>query len=818
MGLAAVVAACAWTSSAHAQAPPVIDTTGGKTQPVFGYADAIRERVFIESPYDSDKNNVKDIIAIDVKRPKATNEGLKAPVIMDPSPYYSTLGRGNESQLKRDYDNDGLLDLWPLFYDNWFVPRGYAVILMDMIGTNNSTGCPTVHDEPDNLSAKVVIDWLNGRTKGVDKNGVEVKAPWHNGKTGLIGKSYDGTLANAVAASGVEGLTTIVPISAIASYYDYTRTNGVIQRGNHYLASLSSTVTNPERRDYCLPVRNELSANDGDATGDYSDFWAVRDYLKDLDKVKASVFITHGVQDENVRADHFSKWWYGLKERNVPRKLWILRQGHVDPFDGRRAVWVDTIHRWFDYWLQGVQNGIMSEPAVDIEESRDNWKSYADWPIPGTKMTDVFLRGTTATTNGELGGASGGATDSLTFRDANLSENNMLSLTNGQTNKKSFISAPLKQPLRMSGTAIIDLQASLSKTQSNLTALIVDYGNSTQTNRNGDGVANSNPVVRSCWGESVPDDTPCFIETTKPQQTVTQWRVTKGMMDSSNRNSLRVAEPVTIGSKYRFTFPELPEDYTFAAGHRIGIVIGANFSAYGSTNGMTQTDITLDTKLSKVSLPIVGGYDAAVAAGAFVPETVAPEIGAAPDITVDSASPTTTVTYATPAVTDNEDPSPDISCTPASGTTFHVGQTIVTCTASDANGNTSTKSFTVTVRGTLAVGASVPATLALTLGAPATFGAFTAGVQKEYTAATSANVISTAGDAALKVADPGRLMNGAFALPEPLQVSFSKSAWTAPVSNDAVAITFKQLIKATDALRTGAYSKTLTFTLSTTSP
>ena len=49
------------------------------------------------------------------------------------------------------------------------------------------------------------------------------------------------------------------------------------------------------------------------------------------------------------------------------------------------AVWVDTIHRWFDYWLQGVQNGIMSEPAVDIEESKDVWNSYTDWPIPARR-------------------------------------------------------------------------------------------------------------------------------------------------------------------------------------------------------------------------------------------------------------------------------------------------------------------------------------------------------------------------------------------------------------------------------------------------
>ena len=115
-------------------------------------------------------------------------------------------------------------------------------------------------------------------------------------------------------------------------------------------------------------------------------------------------------------------------------------------------------------------------------------------------------------------------------------------------------------------------------------------------------------------------------------------------------------------------------------------------------------------------------------------------------------------------------------------------------------------------------GGTVPATLALTVGGPATFGAFTPGVAKDYTTTSLANVISTAGDAALTVSDPGHLMNGTFSLPDPLQVLFSKSTWSAPVSNDPVTITFKQHINANDALRTGAYSKTLTFTLSTTTP
>jgi zinc carboxypeptidase len=156
---------------------------------------------------------------------------------------------------------------------------------------------------------------------------------------------------------------------------------------------------------------------------------------------------------------------------------------------------------------------------------------------------------------------------------------------------------------------------------------------------------------------------------------------------------------------------------------------------------------------------------------------------------------------------------------------FYAESWTLTCTAADGTLLGTTK--VLVDKGDVAsvspctsggAGGTVPATLSLTLGANASFGAFTPGLVKDYTASTTANVISTAGDAALTVSDPGKLMNGTFALPSPLEVTFSKSTWTAPVSNDPVTINFKQHIGATDALRTGTYSKTLTFTLSTTTP
>ena len=89
-------------------------------------------------------------------------------------------------------------------------------------------------------------------------------------------------------------------------------------------------------------------------------------------------------------------------------------------------------------------------------------------------------------------------------------------------------------------------------------------------------------------------------------------------------------------------------------------------------------------------------------------------------------------------------------------------------------------------------------------------------------------------NATLTVADtdtvnPGKLVNGAFTLPQPMQAGVGDvfaaltspvtlKTWSEPVSNPVVDVTFKQAIGATDALRTGTYSKTLTFTLSTTAP
>ena len=168
---AVVLAATAFGGNgvAQAQGPTVTVGADGKTAPVFNYVEAIRERVWIPvAGADTDSDGVTDRVAIDIVRPKESGPTVKVPAIIDPSPYYTSSGRGNETQ-RIITGASGMLDRFPLFYDNYFVPRGYAFIAAHAVGTAFSTGC-VAHGGPTDIAGfKAVIDWLNGRVAGLQR-------------------------------------------------------------------------------------------------------------------------------------------------------------------------------------------------------------------------------------------------------------------------------------------------------------------------------------------------------------------------------------------------------------------------------------------------------------------------------------------------------------------------------------------------------------------------------------------------------------------------------------------------------------------------
>jgi len=80
-------------------------------------------------------------------------------------------------------------------------------------------------------------------------------------------------------------------------------------------------------------------------------------------------------------------------------------------------------------------------------------------------------------------------------------------------------------------------------------------------------------------------------------------------------------------------------------------------------------------------------------------DTTPPVLTLPANIAADATSPAGAVVTFTVTATDDIDPNPTVSCSPASGATFAIGATSVSCTATDQSRNTSSRSFVVTVRG-----------------------------------------------------------------------------------------------------------------------
>jgi len=559
---------------------------GGASEPVFSYRDAIREQVIVSAP-DGDGDGERDSVAVDIIRPRELHGRRKVPVIMLASPYYACCGRGNEGELKT-YAADGSPRGFPLFYDNYFVPRGYAVVQVDMAGTNRSDGCADIGAASDIGSVKAVVRWLNGRAAAVDDFGRPARATWTNGRVGMIGKSYDGTLANGVAATGVKGLQTIVPISAISSWYDYTRYRG-LPFYHDYPAALAQTVSFG-RTSYdpdCARVNRRMSADDGDGSGAYTPFWSARDYRRaprpQASRVRASVFLVHGLQDTNVKTRDFARWWSALGRGGVQRKMWLSRLGHVEPFDHDRARWVHTLHRWFGHELMGIRNGILGEPRVRVEVAPGRWRTSDAWPVQG-RPTILRPRADGRLNTGHA------ARRSVSFvNDRSQSEKEAIT-AGSDRNRLLFVTDPLGRAARVAGVPKVRLRVRTQVETGQVGVALVDYGRSQRVLTTAEGARTLDS--QSCYGQRTRYDDGCYFDVERRLGTPPLQVIARGWA------RLRGAGP------HRITLPLTANDVRVPAGHRLGLVIVAASSDWVRT--VDRSPSTYRVSLRRTSLRLNG--------------------------------------------------------------------------------------------------------------------------------------------------------------------------------------------------------------------
>ncbi|TDD91597.1 Xaa-Pro dipeptidyl-peptidase [Saccharopolyspora karakumensis] len=582
--LAAIFALPLVGSTAAAQPPQGPVFSDGEAQPVFDPAQAVRQDLFVTAPVDSDHDGQQDRVHVQVVRPKESDQGLRVPVAYQASPYFSG---GNDvpnhnvdtelhvpeqsgpRTMRRTTGDERVAVAAEIdwAYEKYLLARGYAVVYAESLGTGESTGCPTTGAENETIGAKSVVDWLNRRAPGHDAGGAPVQAHWSTGKVGMMGVSYNGTLPNAVASTGVEGLEAIVPIGAISNWYDYYRTDGAVVAPGGYQGEdadvLAEYVHTRADREPCRPVIDGLTAEQDRITGDYSRFWNERNYLDDVDEVHAAVLSVHGLNDWNVKTRQAAQWYRALREHDVPHKIWWHQSGHTDPIKLREQEWLRTLNRWFTRYLHDVPNGVEGEPRATVQREDGSWTEEPEWPAPDAAET-VLRPSAGGPQRGGLSAANPAAevVEGLTDDAGLLAEE--LAAAPSSPNRLAYFTEPLAEQARVSGEVRADLALTFDRPAANVTALLVDLA---------------------------PDGSVSVV--------------TRGWTDPQNREALDRTTPIEPGQNYAITVTMQPDDYVFAPGHRLGVVVLSSDRDF-TLRPKPGAGLRLDLARTSISIPAVG--------------------------------------------------------------------------------------------------------------------------------------------------------------------------------------------------------------------
>ena len=674
----------------NGRAQPIFPyTTGEKADQDYKYEDSqiVRFPVYVETDYDTDADGKPDLVKAIVQLPKAVAQGdFKAATILEARPYVAgTLDENYVTLESLGLPTDGSYDMKKLhnqpakrqpvssettvevakkakasdwyyyspyeyIYDyedlNWydyFLVRGYAFISSAGLGTKGSEGFNTTGSDLEINAFKNIIEWVNGKRKAyTDKtSNVEIKADWATGNVAMTGLSWAGTTTFGVAATGVEGLKTIVPAAGIASWYDYFNSQGT-QFGNAPYSDLSwlSLYVSTRMLDqddwagiwqnYSNYI-NQLNKDQYAHDRNYSDVWKERDYTLHPENLKTSALIVHGLNDDNVKTKHFELMYDALKKAGQDVKLYLHQGDHVYPAAMSRGYGItangqdfyDLLNTWLTHYLYGVDNHVESLPAVLAQNNYDpsKWTSYDNWKSSQRLFLNASSKRLEETISSDYAAAG--------VEIANRNET--VSKASSKANL-TFVS-DVTEDTTIKGHIPVHFKAALAKGQGKnfqINALLVDVADE-DFDVVGNGSVKQDKTADGFWmGSNLSNLSVAEYETIKTKYKV----IAKGWINLANPESgydsasSRASIEPKVGEYHDYTVYLQPNLYTVKKGHKLALV----FNTYDPSDLTVEHpyEMTFKTDSIQAAIPIVEKTRAQKAA--YVPSATDTDYANLPEV------------------------------------------------------------------------------------------------------------------------------------------------------------------------------------------
>ncbi|MCC7485918.1 MAG: CocE/NonD family hydrolase [Burkholderiales bacterium] len=318
------------------------------------------------------------ILYADVLRPD--NGGEKVPAIMNMGPYQKDRLWIPPEDLEEEA-NPYLA--WETANPLWWCPRNYAIVRVDSRGSGKSPG----HSDP------------NSYQEGVDfHDAIEsvAKLPWCSGNIGTLGVSYHANSQWRAANLQPPSLKAIIPWEGRADLYrDQAFHGGIFAMGflsNWVAANIAHNLIGRARSYNPNAFNNNMYWNFAANSLD-SDFWRGRSAK--WDRITGPVYAVGNWTGMGLHLRGTTEAFMLAASKH--KKMRIHTGTHFHPFHSEEGR-LDQL-RFFDYWLKGIDTGIMDEPPVKlmIRTGGGNARTYRfrfenEWPIGRTKWTRYHLK------------------------------------------------------------------------------------------------------------------------------------------------------------------------------------------------------------------------------------------------------------------------------------------------------------------------------------------------------------------------------------------------------------------------------------------
>jgi putative CocE/NonD family hydrolase len=359
---------------------------------------------YSEEKYDGWKRNSQYVtmrdgvkIAVDIIRPAQDGEIEENPLpaLLN---YYSYLRASlkNDTVLSLVDQSNTLQNL---------VRHGYSIVVASTRGRGASFGQvrdPVSIDEA--KDAAEIVEWMANQS-------------WCNGHVGMVGHSYSAQIQLMTAGLAPPHLKALFPSMGAFDIYQLIYPGGIF-RGiipelvseNFYWqdfqapfvpvdADTDGSFTAAARKQHEKNVTPMSLAEFPfhDSEGEISKPWTLDNpmtYIQDINA--SSVAVYHWAGWHDVFARDVIQYARNLKN---PQKLTIGPWAHSDSDSVIRAeryrLYATEQLRWFDYWLKGIDNGIMKEPsiyyAVISNPGEYTWSSIDQWPPAGISQVQYYF-------------------------------------------------------------------------------------------------------------------------------------------------------------------------------------------------------------------------------------------------------------------------------------------------------------------------------------------------------------------------------------------------------------------------------------------